>query len=445
MKRELASQEIHRQLPSSPEAEQGFLGSILITSYDSVMDEIPTKPRAASFHIPANQTIFKLLGVLADKKTPIDLIILTQELQKRELLDLVGGPSYIAHLFTVTPTAANVSYYAEIIEEKRVLREIIRIGTEAASLAYDSNGDSKQLLDMIESRVLQIGENNSSGCSTDLAVSEFIAQVEERQAGTYKGGLWTGIRPWDLIGGIGASRMYTLIARPGVGKTSMIEQVLINLLAAKDRVPVLVFQKDMPRDRFIGRLACRACGIPYFIYEKGRGLSNDQYEMIKEQARNFNDLPFYLYDPQHLTARDIHSIVRKEKRQHGVQAWFLDYIQLLSIDDREETSRSLTKASIELKACIAATKVPGVVVAQLNREGSKGKPSAAMIKEFDQLHADSGAIFILYSEADPHELEAGEPLPVQFLTDKNTYGPVSNSKLYFDRVKMTFRDKKHED
>lgn len=431
-------QDIAPNIPCSLEAEQGFLGSMLLIGYDAVMDEIQIKPRISSFHIPANRTLFKFLGFMAGKGLDTkDPIAITQELKKRNLLDEVGGPSGITHLFTVTPTAANASYYAGVIEEKRILREIIQTSNEAIDKALHHKEEPQMILSNMEERILSIGENTAQECVTDIAIAEFIEQVRLRKSGKFEGGLKTGIGPWDRIGGIHHSRMYGIIARPGNGKTSLLEQTIINLLV--QRIPVLVFQKDMPRDRFIGRMACRACNISYFLYEKG-ALRADQYDLIERTALDLQDLPLFLYDPTHLSAKEIHSIVRREKRRNGIKVWFLDYIQLLDVE--EEMKNGLTKASIELKRCINATKVPGVIVAQLNRDATKGKPSASMIKEFDQLHADAGVIFCLYSEQDPHELKAHEPLRVQFLTDKNNFGPVSNSVIWFDRFKMTFLDQK---
>lgn len=433
------SQEIHRALPCSQEAEEGFLGSLIIGGFNAVMDNLVVKPRASSFHLPAHKLIFKAMEFMASKNQPCDLILLTNELKRRNILDQVGGPAAITSLFTVTPTAANADYYASIIEEKRIFREVISTCSEAASSAYNGVRNSKEFLDQLEQRVLQIGENRGQESVTELAVEEFLAQVKDRRDGTFKGGLYTGIRPWDRIGGIFHSRLYGIIARPGNGKTSLLEQVMVNLLVKFH--PVLVFQKDMPRDRFIGRMACRASNISYYLYEKGT-LTDEQYERIEGTARELKELPIYIYDPGHLTAQDVHSIVRKEKRQHGIKVWFLDYIQLLNIS--EDRRNGLTSACIELKNCVNQTKIPGVVVAQLNREGSKGKPSAAMIKEFDQLHADAGVIFCLYSDKDQHELKPREPMPVNFLTDKNNFGPVNNSTIWFNRFMMTFEDRKPE-
>lgn len=435
-----ASGEVHRSLPCSKGAEEGFLGSLIIAGFNNIMDDVTPKPRANSFHIPAHKTIFKCMEFMAAKNEPFDLILLTNELRKRGLLEQVGGPAAIAHLFTVTPTAANADYYAAIIEDKRILREVISTCTEAASIAYgESLKDPTEFLQALEARVLEIQENRGQESVTDIAIDEFVAQVKERRDGTFKGGLYTGIRPWDRIGGIFHSRLYGIIARPGSGKTSLLEQVMVNLLVKGE--PVLVFQKDMPRDRFIGRMACRASNISYYLYEKGT-LTDELYERIEWTAKEMKELPLYIYDPEHLSAKEVHSIVRREKRQHGIKVWFLDYIQLLDIE--EDRRNGLTSACIELKRCVNCTKIPGVVVAQLNRDATKGKPSAAMIKEFDQLHADAGVIFCLYSDKDPHELKAREPMPVNFLTDKNNFGPVSNSTIWFNRFMMTFEDKKPE-
>ncbi len=215
------SPDIHRALPHSDEAEQGLLGSMLIAPTD-VIGECVESISGNAFYVPAHQTIYEILVELWNKETPADFITLTQILRDRKLLDGVGGPAFVTHLFTFTPTAANATYYREIVQEKFVLRQIITACTECAAAAYDEQGEVITLLGDVEQKVLAIGEKrfqNEIPSMTDQVMEaiETIEKLYERRGAIT--GIPTGFKDLDrMTSGFQAAEMIVIAARPSMGK-----------------------------------------------------------------------------------------------------------------------------------------------------------------------------------------------------------------------------------
>ena len=337
--------------------------------------------------------------------------------------------------------ATHFAHYVQRLEDCRRSRLAIEAAMwtldEGLGIAdRDKHWSVDEFISGLEQRVFDIAERKGVESVTGYAIEEMKAMIAVRRTGEYAGGIQTGIAPWDsVLGGIFDSRLYAVVARPGRGKTALLEEIAAQMV--NDGHNIVVFQKDMPRSRFIGRIACRLAGQSFYRFERGLLTSAelDAVEGIVDAMTAWEDR-FHIYDPVRLTASEIHSIVRREKRRRGIKAWFLDYMQLLDVGD--DPRIGLTEASKELKRTINETGVPGIVFAQLNREGANGRPTAANIKEFDQLHADAGAVICLWTTTDPATLQIHEPMRVEFTIDKNNFGPVSDEAVMFDRQLMKF-------
>src|SRR6476469_2216363 len=230
-----SSQDIHRTLPHSIEAEQGVLGSMLISPRETIA-ECVEKINENYFYVPAHQTIYSALVDLWNAGQAIDLITFTQVLRDRNLLETVGGAAAVTTLFTVVPTAANVGYYLEIVRDKYILRSIIAAGTESVRRAYEEQDEVGNLLDEVEQKIFAVGEDRFKGqvLSMKDQVMEVIESIEklyERKGGIT--GISTGFIEFDrMTSGLNPSEMIVIAARPSMGKTALAmnitEHVAIN-------------------------------------------------------------------------------------------------------------------------------------------------------------------------------------------------------------------------
>src|SRR5206468_3311435 len=217
-----SAQDIHRTPPHSVEAEQGVLGSMLLSPRQAIA-ECVEKINEQYFYVPAHQTIYSALVDLWNAGQAIDLITFTQVLRDRNLLESVGGAAFVTSLFTFVPTAANVQYYLDIVRDKYILREIITAATESVRRAYEEQDEVNNLLDEVEQRIFAVGEDRFKGemLSMKQQVMSTLESIEKlfESKGAITG-VSTGFRDLDkLTSGLHSSEMIVIAARPSMGKT----------------------------------------------------------------------------------------------------------------------------------------------------------------------------------------------------------------------------------
>src|SRR6266446_244237 len=242
-----SSQDIHRTLPHSVEAEQGVLGSMLISPRD-IIGEAVEKINENYFYIPAHQTIYTVLVDLWNAGQGIDLITFTQILRDRNLLETVGGASFVTSLFTFVPTAANVGYYLDIVRDKYILREIISACTEGARRSYEDQDEVDNLLDEVEQKIYAVGEDRFKDTALSMKdqVMDAIEAIEKlyQQHGGITG-LSTGFKDLDrLTSGLHPAEMIVIAGRPSMGKTALAMNIAEHVAVSENR-PVAVFSLEM--------------------------------------------------------------------------------------------------------------------------------------------------------------------------------------------------------
>src|SRR5438270_8521390 len=253
-----SAQDVHRTPPHSAEAEQGVLGSMLISPRDAIA-ECVAKITDEYFYVPAHQTIYNSLVELWNAAQAIDLITFTQVLRDRNLLETVGGAAFITSLYTFVPTAANVGYYLEIVRDKYILRQIITAATESVRRAYEEQDEVNNLLDEVEQRIFAVGEDRFKGqlLSMKDQVMDAIESIEKLYEG--KGritGISTGFVELDrMTSGLHGSEMIVIAARPSMGKTALAMNIAEHV-AINEKLPVGVFSLEMSSQQLVQRLLC---------------------------------------------------------------------------------------------------------------------------------------------------------------------------------------------
>src|SRR6202163_2912095 len=219
-----SAQDIHRTAPHSVEAEQGVLGSMLISPRDTIA-ECVEKINEEYFYVPAHQIIYQALVELWNSNQGIDLITLTQFLRDRNLLETIGGAAFVTSLFTFVPTAANVGYYLDIVRDKYILRQIIVAATESVRRAYEEQDEVNNLLDEVEQRIFAVGEDRFKGqlLSMKDQVMDAIESIEKLYEGKRRiTGISTGFVEFDrMTSGLHAAEMIVIAGRPSMGKTAL--------------------------------------------------------------------------------------------------------------------------------------------------------------------------------------------------------------------------------
>ena len=446
-----SSQDIHRTPPHSVEAEQGVLGSMLISPRDTIA-ECVEKINEEYFYVPAHQTIYTVLVELWNAGQAIDLITFTQVLRDRNLLESVGGAAFVTSLFTFVPTAANVQYYLDIVRDKYILRSIIAAATESVQRAYEEQDEVGNLLDEVEQKIFAVGEDRFKGQMLSMKdqVMEAIESIEklyERKGGIT--GISTGFVEFDrMTSGMHPSEMIVIAARPSMGKTALAMNIAEHV-AINENLSVGVFSLEMSSQQLVQRLLCSRARVNLQKVRDGF-LGERDFPSLTAAASKLAEARIFIDDSASLTILELRAKARRLKAQQDVQLIIVDYLQLLrSTSRRAQDNRQLeiSEISAGLKGLAKELKIPLIVVAQLNRQPearSGGKPRLSDLRESGSIEQDAELVGLLvrpeiYEEDEEARAEkAGE---AELIIAKQRNGPVGEIPLTFLKEFTRFEDR----
>ncbi|QQL45875.1 replicative DNA helicase [Sulfuriroseicoccus oceanibius] len=444
-----------RSVPSSHDAERGLLSSML-QDPGRIIDEVIPLLSPAAFHHPAHELIYTILLELQNKRTPIDIVTLTQTLIDRNQLEEIGGASYIAELGEFAPTSANFATYAHIIRDKYILRRVISSCTECITSAYEEQEDVQPLLDTVEQRILQIREMGAKDQkkNTKEEVIEAVKVFEEmvkNKGGTH--GTTTGLKDLDaMTDGLHGGEMFIIAARPAMGKTSLVMNV-VEHIACDLNQPALVFSLEMSTQQLIQRLLCARAGVPLNRFRDGFATKED-FRKLTKAASQIAASKLFVDDTPGVSILELRAKARRIHNQHPLKIIAVDYLQLMkSNTKRAQENRQIEVAEISagLKAIAKELNVPVMVLAQLNRnpEGrADNKPKLSDLRESGSIEQDADVVGLLVRSAyyatneDERDERQGE---AELIIAKQRNGPTGEIPLTFINEIMRFRDRARTD
>jgi replicative DNA helicase len=446
-----SSQDIHRTLPHSVEAEQGVLGSMLISPRD-IIAECVEKINEEYFYVPAHQTVYMVLVELWNAGQGIDLITFTQVLRDRNVLETVGGAAFITSLFTFVPTAANVTYYLEIVRDKYILRQIIAACTESVRRSFEEQDEVNNLLDEVEQKIFSVGEDRFKGQVLTMKdqVMEAIESIEklyERRGGI--SGISTGFAELDrMTDGLHESEMIVIAARPSMGKTALAMNITEHV-ALNEKLPVAVFSLEMSSQQLVQRLLCSRARVNLQKVRDGF-LAERDFPSLTAAASKLAEAQIFIDDSAGLSILELRAKARRLKAQKDIKLIVVDYLQLLrSTTRRAQDNRQLeiSEISAGLKGLAKELKIPIIVIAQLNRQPEArtgGKPRLSDLRESGSIEQDADLVGLLvrpeiYEEDEDARAEkAGE---AELIIAKQRNGPVGEIALTFLKEFTRFEDR----
>lgn len=442
---------VHRTPPHSVEAEHGVLGSMLISPREAI-PEVVEKITPDHFFIPAHQTTYEVLVDLWNASQAIDLITFTQVLRDRNLLDTVGGASFVTSLWTFVPTAANLGYYLEIIRDKYILRQIISAATESVQRAFDEQDEVGTLVDEIEQRFIGIGDDRfqssvKSMADNCMSAIEMIQAAYERKGGLV--GIGTGFTEFDrMTGGLRPAEMVVIAARPSMGKTALamniVEQVAVN-----DKKPVGVFSLEMSTEQLTQRMLCSRSRVNMQKVRDGF-LSERDFPCLTAASSKLSEAKIYIDDSSGISILQLRAKARRLHAQFGIELLVVDYLQLLRSDSkRRDDNRQVEVSEISsgLKTLCKELKIPIIVCAQLNRQPEArhgGKPRLSDLRESGSIEQDADVVALLVrpevyeDDADLRNEMAGE---AELIIAKQRNGPIGEIPLTFLKEFTRFEDR----
>jgi replicative DNA helicase len=362
-----------RTPPHSLEAEQAVLGGLLLdaAAWFNVSDVV----RAEDFYRPDHRTIFDAIRALATNQKPTDAVTVSEHLERHGQLVDVGGLAYLGTLARDTPTAANVRAYAEIVHERSMLRQLIKVGTDIAASAYNTDGETaRELVDLAEQGVFAIAEAGARAGGGARSVAEMlpavIDQIDEWHSnpGALRG-LATGFTDFDkMTGGLRPGDLVIIAGRPSMGKSTlavnMAEYAAIN---PNIRAPVAIFSMEMPSEQIITRMLASIGGVPLSSLRSGR-IADEDWARITGATSQLSEAKIFIDETPALTPTDLRARARRLKREHGLGLVVIDYLQLMQVPgNKENRATEIAEISRGLKVLAKELAVPVVALSQLNR------------------------------------------------------------------------------
>ena len=423
----------------------GVLGCVLL-SPNECLGECIEKLRDDKevFYDLRHQTIFETLVAMFDAREAIDVITLQQRLKDRQLLEQVGGLAYLSQLQDAVPSAANLSYYLDIVREKFLLRKMIATCTDVVGRVYDYEGEVDALLDEVERDVLRISESRVQGgvVTTKELVGKAIGTIENyfSRKGTLNG-LATGFADLDrMTDGLHGSEMIVIAARPAMGKTS-IAMNIVEHVVLEQKLPAAVFSLEMSAEALVMRMMCSLARVNLRSIREGF-MSEADFPKLTGAAGRLANAPLLIDDSAALSILQLRARARRLHQQHGIKLFVVDYLQLLHSTARraqENRQQEISDISSGIKALAKELKVPVLVLSQLNRELERDKsrkPRLSDLRESGAIEQDADVVGLLYKPnagEDDDSVTAEEPegLPVNLLIAKQRNGPTGDVNLIF--------------
>ena len=431
--------------PQNIEAEQAVLGAMLIDK--EAIAKATELLSADDFYREAHRVIFSAMLELYNKNEAVDMVTVTEILKRDNKLEDIGGIAYITSLANVVLTAANVKYHAEIVAEKSVLRQLVRVSTEIAAMGYEANDDVGTLLDTAESRILEISNRKKKADFTPIndILMDSVQSIESLLQN--KGGL-TGIPAGfadldKLTSGLHPSDFIILAARPSMGKTALALNIVQNVALRAHKAiggeprSVAFFSLEMSKEQLVNRMLCAEADIDSQRLRVGE-MHDEDWTHLWDACDTMSRAKIYIDDTAGITAMEMRSRARRLKAEHGLDLIVVDYLQLMQGSGKRNNSgdrqQEVSEISRSLKALARELDVPVLALSQLSRSVESRqvkRPMLSDLRESGSLEQDADIVAFLYRE-DYYNPET-ENKHTELIIAKHRNGPVDTVNLFFQK------------
>ena len=421
--------------PNNLEAEQATLGALLLDA--EAVGTVIRFLRPDNFYSLQNQKIFQAIISLFNKGQRADLITITEELRSTGILDAAGGPGYVASLTDTVPTSANVEYYAKVVLESSVRRQLLTISNRIIADAHDDAIESRAVLEQAQKLVFELttdaSQQNVFKTPKEL-IPQAIAAIEKlyhtRNAFT---GVPSGLTDLDsMTSGFQKSELIIIGARPSVGKTALALSMAAHT-AIKEKIPTAFFSLEMSDMQLMQRLISSESRIPSEKIRTGM-LKIGDFQSIQDAAGHIYDAPLYIVDMPNMKLLDLRAMARRLKSQFDVQIIFIDYLTLITSENsfipRHE---QIAEISRSLKSLARELNIPVVALSQVRRDAEGKKPTLADLRESGSIEQDADVVMFLHRErvSSNKEGDKDQAIDTELIVAKQRNGPIGDIEILF--------------
>lgn len=422
--------------PHSIEAEVSVLGSILIDN-DALL-AVSEFLRPQHFYDLSNGKIYEIMMSLFDNRAPIDIVTVSEKLKEAGYLKKIGGKTYLTKLANEVPTAANVESYGRIIKSHSAKRELISASGRISEKAFDEKVSAPELLDMAEQEIFSLTQRHLKSVPTSLKetlTASFDRLDELQKRGNSLRGVSSGFKALDsMLAGMQDSNLLILAARPGVGKTSFIMNI-VRHITVEEKLPACVFSLEMSKEELVDRLLVRQGLIDAWKLKTGQ-LTDSDFDSLSEAMGVLAEAPLYIDDTPGLTVTELRTKARRLQVDKGIKFIVVDYLQLMHGQTRDNRVQEVSEISQGLKNLARELRIPVLAAAQLNRqmEARGGRPRLSDLRESGSIEQDADVVMFLHREDE----EVKEIVTCGI--EKHRNGPTGQFNLYFNGKQVSFFD-----
>ena len=429
--------------PHDIDAEEALIGSILLRP-DSV-DEVVDMISADSFYSERHRMIFETMIELSKKGTPIDILSVSSRLKEKGVLKNVGGSPYLTSTVSSVPSAANLMYYAGIVQKKSMMRKLILASEEITNLGFNEMEDIESILDQAEKKIFEV----TTGSQTQklIEISSILGEAWERLDTLHKSddslrGVPTGFRDIDnKLSGLQKSDLIILAARPSMGKTALGLDIA-RQCAVGHNIPVGFFSLEMSSQQLVDRMLASHSRVDAWKLRTGKITAESDFNRIRDALDDLSKAPIFIDDTPANNILKIRSVARRMKREKGLGMVVVDYLQLMMPTQsraNDSTVQQVTELSRSLKQLARELDVPVLALSQLSRavEQRGGKPRLSDLRDSGSIEQDADVVMFIHRDQKREEDSEGYNV-AEILIEKHRNGPTGKVELYFDDEKSTF-------
>lgn len=445
--------DVTRSLPHAVGPEKSLLSTMLQDPQEYIGTAVEERLTPAHFYLPNHSTLFGFLITLFDEGHEIELVSLVQRLLDKGLLEKCGGPGYLTELYTYAPSPGHFHHHLQHVKDKFVLRAIIRSSNEAVAMAYEAPDEVPELLDSVEQNILSIRESAETNQARTMkqtmeeVMRNFQMLISKEKTSS---GISTGFEELDKkSGGLKAGEMFVVAARPSMGKTSFMMNIVEHVCLDQGR-PCMVFSCEMSSAQLVQRLLFARAKFAVSQLSRGYTPKKQELERVRNASIQIVDSKLFIDDTAGISINELRAKARRKKRDENIEFIAIDYLQLMKSRTKQaENSREREIAEISggIKALAKELSIPILILAQLNRgpEGRTGKslgvPRMSDLRESGSIEQDADLVGLLYRNkyyAENEEERAALEGKAELVLAKNRNGETGGIPLTFVEELMRF-------
>ncbi len=437
--------------PHSIEAEQAVLGGLMLDN--EAWDQVSERLSETDFYRKDHRLIFRSIESQVREEKPCDVVTLSEWLDNNNHLDQVGGLAYLATLAENTPSSANIMAYSNIVRERSVLRQMIRVGTEICNTGYNPEGrKTEEILDHAERMVFEIAEQQSRGRRGYVEIKRLLTGALERIDTLYHSdsgitGLSTGFADLDgKTSGLQNADLIIVAGRPSMGKTAFAINIAEHVAIAGQE-SVAVFSMEMPGESLVMRMLSSLARIDQHKVRTGQ-LTDDDWPRLSSSVGILENAKLFIDDTPALTPGELRTRCRRIAREHGLGLIVIDYLQLMQTSGGSENrATEISEISRSLKSLAKELNVPVIALSQLNRsleQRPNKRPVMSDLRESGAIEQDADVIIFIYRD-EVYDEESPDKGVAEIIIGKQRNGPIGKVRLAFLGTYTKFEDLSHDD